>query len=218
MSLFPEIMSSNYSENIEGFRIEYRYFVNDQDQWWYCYDDIVYFIKMNENYAEKLYYKISEDNKEMFDDWNNYDNYGKPSMTPTRFVTSEVVRDFIKRNNKRNNVLIKSMNNLEFKMDANEKYSEEDELVDLVEIARRALENKDYEDFCYSCYNVIQTDSARDILDKMGIVNKDLEKAVDNIREALYKDEIEWLIAGNGDNETIKLSKETDVWNTWFNK
>lgn len=47
MSLFPEITSKNHEEFIEGVLVSYKYFVNAQDVWWYCFDDIVEFIRMN---------------------------------------------------------------------------------------------------------------------------------------------------------------------------
>ena len=217
MSLFPEITSMNHKEYIEGILVSYKYFVNDKDVWWYCFDDIVEFTRMNENYADNLFNNdISDSEKETFDDWNSYDSFGHKRLSPRRFVTSEVVRQFIERNNQRNNVLIKSMNNLEFKEDAHEKYFEDDELLDIMNKTKTALENKDYEEWAIQVNKAFYSQSFRDIGDKIGILDKEKEKAVDEIREQIYKDEIAWILAGSGEEETFKLSKENGIWSNWI--
>lgn len=216
MSLFPEITSKNHEEYIEGVLVSYKYFVNAQDVWWYCFDDIVEFTHMNENYADKLYSQLSDSEKETFGDMNNYDEYGYQRMIPRRFVTSEVVRQFIERNNQRNNILIKSMNNLEFKEDAHEKYFEDDELANSIEKLHTALHNKDYEEWAIQVNKAFYSESFRDIGDKLGILDKNKEKVIDGIRDNLYKDEIDWILAGSGEKETFKLSKENGIWSNWI--
>ena len=218
MSLFPEITSKNHEEFIEGVLVSYKYFVNAQDVWWYCFDDIVEFIRMNEKYANMLYDKeVPEVSKEMFEDWNYYNEYGVNQSKTRRFVTSEVVRQFIERNNQRNNVLIKSMNNLEFKEDAHEKYFEDDELADSIEKLHTALHNKDYEEMANQIYDIYHSETTYDILDKFKEeFDKEKEKVVDEIREKIYKDEIDWILGGSGEEEIIKLSKEDGIWSIWI--
>lgn len=217
MSLFPEITSKNHEEFIEGVLVSYKYFVNAQDVWWYCFDDIVEFTHMNENYANNLYSRLSDSEKETFADYNNYNAYGYRESKPRRFVTSEVVRQFIERNNQRNNVLIKSMNNLEFKEDAHEKYFEDDELADSIEKLHTALHNKDYEEMANQIYDIYHSETTYDILDKFKEeFDKEKEKVVDEIREKIYKDEIDWILGGSGEEEIIKLSKEDGIWSNWI--
>lgn len=189
MSLIPEITSKNHEEYVEGMLVSYKYFVNAQDVWWYCFDDIVEFVHMNENYADKLYSQLSDNEKETFGDWNN--DLRDKRTKARRFVTSEVVRQFIERNNQRNNILIKSMNNLEFKEDSHEKYFEDDELANSIEKLHTALHNKDYEELTHQCFMVSQTESAREVLDKCGIIDKEKEEYVDKYREMLYDPDIE---------------------------
>lgn len=216
MSLFPEITSKDHEEFIEGILVSYKYFVNAQDVWWYCFDDIVEFTHMNENYADKLCSRLSDSEKETFEDYNNYNAYGYRESKPRIFVTSEVVRQFIERNNQRNNILIKSLNNLEFKEDAHEKYFEDDELLNIMNKTKTALENKDYEEWAIQVNKAFYSQSFRDIGDKIGILDKEKEKVVDKIREEIYKDEIEWILAGSGEEETFKLSKENGIWSNWI--
>lgn len=216
MSLFPEITSMNHEEYIEDILVSYKFFVNDKDVWWYYFDDIVEFTHMNENYADKLYSQLSDSEKEIFEDWNYYNNYGVNQSQPRRFVTSEVVRQFIERNNQRNNILIKSMNNLEFKEDAHDKYLEDEELLDIMNKTKTALENKDYEEWAIQMNKVFYSESFRDIGDKIGILDKEKEKVVDEIRKEIYKDEIDWILAGGGEEETFKLSKENGIWSNWI--
>lgn len=213
MILFPEIVSMNHTENIEGVRISYKYFVTEENVWWYCFDDIVEFIHMNENYANSLYNRLPDDEKGMFNDYNNYDDYGSCHAKSRSFVTSNVVRDFIERNNKRNNVLIKSINNLEFKEDAHDRYFEDDKLADSIEKLHDALHNKDYEEMAYHIYDIYHSDTTYDILDKYKEgFDKELEQAVDVIREKLYEDEIKYLIVETDDGISSKFTKIDNLW------
>lgn len=161
--------------------------------------------------------EVPEVSKEIFEDWNYYNEYGVNQSKTRRFVTSEVVRQFIERNNQRNNVLIKSMNNLEFKEDAHEKYFEDDELADSIEKLHTALHNKDYEEMANQIYDIYHSETTYDILDKFKEeFDKEKEKVVDVIREKIYKDEIDWIIGGSGEEEIIKLSKEDGIWSNWI--
>ena len=216
MSLFPEVTSNDYNGVVEGMRISYKYFVTEENVWWYCFEDIVEFIHMNENYANSLYNNLPDSEKGIFEDYNYYDEYGKCRAKTRRFVTSEVVRQFIERNNQRNNILIKSMNNLEFKEDAHEKYFEDDELLDIMNKTKSALENKDYEEWAIQVNKAFYSESFRDIGNKIGILDKEKEKVVDVIREQIYKDEIDWILGGSGEEEIIKISKENGIWSNWI--
>lgn len=213
MSLFPEVTSKNYNGVVEGISISYRYFVNDQDVWWYCFDDIVEFIHMNEKYANMLYDKeIPEDSKEMWEDWNNFEENGSYYTKPRRFVTSEVVRQFIERNNQRNNVLIKSINNLEFKEDACEKYFEDEELLEYMKKFDKAYHKNDYEELANCVYEMYHTDTMYDILDKYKEgFDKEIEQAVDKIREKLYEDDIKYILL-ESDEISSKLIKNDNGW------
>lgn len=216
MSLFPEITSINYEDYIDNVRVSYRYFVNDQNQWWYSYDDIIEFIRMNENYAEKLYDKMPDNEKEIFEDWNCYDEYGDQHLISRRFVTSNIIRQLIQRNIERNNILIKSMNILEFREDAHVVYQDDEELLDIMNKTKKALDDKDYEEWAKQIDRSYHSESYRDIADKLGIINKEFEKAVDKIRD--YTDEINMIVL-EGDDSIYKLIKEEDKWvfDDWFN-
>lgn len=214
MSLFPEVTSKDYNGVVEDISISYKYFVNDQDVWWYCFDDIVEFIHMNEKYANMLYDKeIPEVSKETFEDYNNYNAYGYCESKPRRFVTSEVVRQFIERNNQRNNVLIKSINNLEFKEDAHEKYFEDDELVNSIEKLHTALHNKDYEEMANQIYDIYHSETTYDILDKFKDgFDKEIEHAVDMIRDKLYEEDIKCILMETDDDISSKFTKIENKW------
>lgn len=211
MSLFPEITSMNHEEYIEGVLVSYKYFVNDQDVWWYYFDDIVEFTHMNENYANNLYSQVSDSEKETFEDWNN--DLRDRQSKPRRFVTSEVVRQFIERNNQRNNILIKSMNNLEFKEDAHEKYFEDDELANSIEKLHDALHNKDYEEMANQIYDIYHSETTYDILDKFKEeFDKEIEHAVDKIREKLYEEDIKCILMETDDGISSKFTKIENKW------
>ena len=126
----------------------------------------------------------------MVEDWNNYNSFSEQELKIRRFVTSDVVRQFIQRNNNRNNALLKSMNNLEFKEDAHEKYFEDEELVNRIEKLHKSLHDKDYEIMADQIYELYHCDSTRELLDKYrDDFDKELEKAVDLIRDKMYNDD-----------------------------
>ena len=112
--------------------------------------------------------------------------------------------------------IIKSLNNLEFKLDAKDKYFEDDVLVDIINKTKAALESKDYEEWSIQVNRAYHSESVRDMLDKNGEVlfDKEIENAVDEIRYYLYTESDIKHIILEDENEEIKLKIE----NPWFPK
>ena len=44
----------------------------------------------------------------------------------------------------------------------------------------------------------------------------EIEDAVDEMRDYLYNNEVNWILLGNDDNELIKFEKGVDAWSNWF--
>ncbi len=223
--MYIEICSNNHSEFIgkgdSAVHVETRFWVDENDIYWYSYDDICDLVKLNNNTARKWYrYDIPEDQKCTCWDLNNYNNRGEQQRIPVDFVTGESARLVVQQHaeyiSERDNNIIKSLNNLEFKLDAKDKYFEDDVLVDIINKTKAALESKDYEEWSIQVNRAYHSESVRDMLDKNGEVlfDKEIENAVDEIRYYLYTESDIKHIILEDENEEIKLKIE----NPWFPK
>ena len=202
---FMNITSINYSEN----ELNMKYFVDLNDIWWYCFKDICDYLELNENVSNSLYkHKLFDNEKqECLDNNNEYGDYIRE-----KFICSDAVRKLIKRVNERTNKLIKTINNLELAVNAHDIYNDADELKARIELLNESLKIDDYEEIVYQSYEIANSKSGRDILDKAGIIDKDKEKLLDLIREDIYAyddyiDEVEMtLITRKEDTiDTFKL-------------
>lgn len=223
--MYIEICSSNHSEFVgKGDSVVYvetRFWVDENNVYWYSYDDICDLVKLNNKIATKWYrYDIPEDQKCTCYDSNYQDQYGNKRQILVDFVTGETARLVVQQHaeyiSERDNNIIKSLNNLEFKLDAKDKYFEDDVLVDIINKTKAALESKDYEEWSIQVNRAYHSESVRDMLDKNDKVlfDKEIENTVDEIRHYLYTESDIKHIILEDENEEIKLKIE----NPWFPK
>ena len=202
---FMNITSINYSEN----ELNMKYFVDLNDIWWYCFKDICDYLELNENVSNSLYkHKLFDNEKqECLDNNNEYGDYIRE-----KFICSDAVRKLIKRVNERTNKLIKTINNLELAVNAHDVYNDAEELKSRFNILKESIENDDYEQSVYQSYEIVNSKSGRDILDKLGVIDKDVEELLDLIRTDIvyYNDlnEIEMTLVNNEEDFTqVKYTK-----------
>ena len=181
-------ITSEVYENKE-YGLKLRYYVDMENIWWYCYDDISDYLDLEGNIMNKLFkHNVDENDKKFCNDMKD--------DTRLRFINSKAVRYLIKRSNDRNSKLIKVMNNIEFVGDAHDVYDDANELKSRIELLKNSMENNDYEEIVYQSYEIANSKSGRDILDKAGIIDKDTEELLDLMREDIndyddYIDEFE---------------------------
>lgn len=183
-------------EGTEVIRVKFNYWVDENDVYWYSYTDICAMIDINENIANKKYeHEVPEDKKQVCWDSNQYDNHGHKLTLPTNYVTSDEAYNLIRSHTlyitKRDNAIIKVLNNLEFVGHSRIVYSDSEEIKTRMKMVRDSIENKDYEEFAHQCFMVSQTESAREVLDKRGIIDKEKEEYVDKYREMIYNPDVE---------------------------
>ena len=200
-------ITSQFYEN-NDYGVKFRYFVDTQDIWWYNYDDICKYLELCSSVASRIYkYNIEDEDKIIcFDDNNDY-----TLKKEKEFINSKAIRYLIKRNNERNIRLVKVINNIEFVGNSHELYNDADELKARIELLNESLKIDDYEEIVYQSYEIANSKSGRDILDKAGIIDKNKEELLDLIREDIYAyddyiDEVEMtLITRKEDmNDTFK--------------
>ena len=179
---FMNITSITYNEN----DLNMKYFIDVNDIWWYSYEDIIDYLEFDINVANSVYkHKILENVKqECLDDNNEHGIHIRK-----RFITSDAVRALIKRVNERTNNLIKAMNNLELAVNAHDVYEDADELKCRINKLKEGIENDDYEVIFYQAYEISNSKSGREVLDKNNVIDKDVEELLDLVRtDIVYYD------------------------------
>ena len=129
---------------------------------------------------------------------------------------------------KRNNAILNILNNLEFVGHSHEVYHDNEEIKARMKKISDSIENNDYEEVAYQTYMISKTESAREILDKRGIINKEAEELIDFLRDDIYEywdcfDEVLIPLTKRPDYEekrtTIKHKKNTKpTYPEWLGK
>lgn len=192
--MFEEITSIDFKKYIGKIRVEFKYWIDENNKWWYCYDDITTILELSARAADKLLSEyILEDEKIIYEDRNTYNEcYDNNVIQARQFISSEAVHRLVHRNNERNNRLIKTINNLESDFKSNELY--DDNVRDLCDSLATTISNGkfqnfyDYEEVFAQAYELVQTPTAQDILDKVGKIDKEKEELVYEFRDYIYDD------------------------------
>jgi hypothetical protein len=178
---------------------------------WYDFEKVIETLNWNVRWSDNLYKEIEDYNKDMFEVLTK-----KGYSNNKRFITTEA--------------MCKLLNNA--RKDVNEIFDDflkaiiEDEKHDSmdyslyeqqVEILSNAINSHDDEFICKAARQIAQTDVYKNTLDKVDpTFDKEIEDAVDEIRDYLYNNEVNWILLGNDDSELFKLNKEDDVWSSWW--
>ena len=223
----PEITSEWFSEHVvignERFVVEGRFYVDVTGMYWYRYDDITEFFEMDYRISDKLYMSMALINKLEVYDKNSYDYYGHQCISYSRFISGDAVRKLVERNSNRQKAYIKVLNNLEFENDVYSLYEEDEELSDICSNIQKAAEHKDYESLTRHAYDLCNSKSGRDMLDKMGVISKEKMELANMILDDVFGDnnvdsykieEIEINMKRKNDKErTIKYKRVEDIRN-----
>lgn len=201
---YLKVESYCYEEMIrigdEVIRVKFNYWVDENNTYWYSYTDICKMIDINEQKAnEKYRLEVPEDKKQVCWDSNHFNSFGERQCVPTNYVTSDEARNLIRSHTlyitKRDNALLKILNNLEFVGYSREVYCDSEEIKTRMKMTSNSIENDDYEEYICQCFMVSQLESARDILHKQGIIDKEKEEYADKYREMLYDPNIEEVVS-----------------------
>lgn len=170
---------SSLDYDVIGNDVKFKYFTDLNNIWWYKYDDICEYLEItNNNYADRFYkHNLNNDEKMICIDNNNNYNIDEE----VRFISSNAVRIIVNRRREKDRKLIQTMDNLEFIGDAHVLYEEADELRERIEILHDSIENYNYQEAVYQSWCIVNSESGRNILDKMGVVNKDVLEFCDVI-------------------------------------
>ena len=184
--------------------------VDENNVRWYDFEKIVNSLDIKYSYAKELYNEIEDYNKDIFEvlSKNGYSNN-------KRFITSEAMCKLL--NSARESLMV--VNDFLNAILKDEKYESED--YDIYEqqlkMITKAIDSHNDEDICKAARQITQTDVYKNTLDKLDpTFDREIEDAVNEIRDYLYDNEVNWILLGNDDSELIKFEKEDDAWSNWF--
>lgn len=207
-----------------GYGLEFRYYVDMDNTWWYCYEDICDYIELNQQVADKIYrHKLQEEDKITVYDKNHKNEQKECPQVVRYFISSNAVRYMVKRNNKRNSRLIKVMNNLEFVSGAHEIFNDNEELKERINVLGKSIEKYDYEEIFYQAKQLVESESGKDILDKMGVIDKDKESLIEQIRHELYDydeniEEVQLTMRNLNEEKKVKFKKSGTQIPEWLSE
>jgi hypothetical protein len=138
------------------------------------------------------------------------DNHGKWQYNPRTFITADAVAYLIDRNNKRNNIFVKSINNLTTST------NNENEIDEIINNMKKCMEDCNLDALIYNSGKLYNSELGRERMDKLGVIDKDKEKVVDVFRDKVYKDEIKWVLDDYDGKDMIKLSVDDNIWTNWL--
>ena len=184
--------------------------VDENNVRWYDFEKLVNSLNIKYSWAKELYNEIEDYNKNIFEvlSKNGYSN-------DKRFITSEAMCKLL--NSARESLMV--VNDFLKAIIEDEKQDSMDYSLyeQQVEILSNAINSHDDEFICKAARQIAQTDVYKNTLDKVDpTFNREIEDAVNEIRDYLYINEVNWILLGNDDNELIKFEKVDDAWSNWF--
>lgn len=184
--------------------------VDENNVRWYDFEKLVNSLNIKYGYAKELYNEIEDYNKDIFE---ALDKFG--DVQTKRFITSEAMCKLL--NSARESLMV--VNDFLNAILKDEKYESEDYDVyeQQIKMLAKAIDSYNDKDICKAARQLTQTDVYKNTLDKSDpTFDREIEDAVDEIRDYLYVNEVNWILLGNDDNELIKFEKENDAWSNWF--
>jgi hypothetical protein len=187
--------------------------VDENNVRWYDFEKLVNSLNIKYSWADKLYKQIEDYNKDIFEVLNKYGR-----SEEKRFITSEAMCKLL--NNARRDVNELFDDFLKAIIEDEKQDSMDYDLYEQqVEILSNAVNSDDDEFICKAVRQIVQTDVYKNTLDKLDpTFDREIEEAVDKIRESLYDEDVKRLIIENDDAIVLSWDKKDGVWdfNNWF--
>ena len=183
--------------------------VDENNVRWYDFEKLVNSLNVKYSYSKELYNEIEDHNKDIFETINKYGE-----SEEKRFITSEAMCKLL--NSARESLMV--VNDFLNAILKDEKYESEDYDIyeQQIKMIAKAIESHNDEDICKAARQITQTDVYKNTLDKLDpTFDREIEDAVNEIRDYLYNNEVNWILLGNDDSELIKFEKEDDAWLNW---
>lgn len=186
--------------------------VDENNVKWYDFEKLINSLNCGVRWADNLYKQIEDYNKDIFEVLNRCGR-----SEEKRFITSEAMCKLL--NSARENLMIID----EFLNAIIKDEKRESEDYDIYEqqltIISKAINSHNDKDICKAARQITQTDVYKNTLDKLDpTFDRELEDAVDKIREYMYEKEVKEILAVNDSEEIILEAHDEDGWYHLFNK
>ena len=184
--------------------------VDENNVRWYDFEKLVNSLDIKYSWAKELYNEIEDYNKDIFEVLSKN---GRSERK--RFITSEAMCKLL--NSARESLMV--VNDFLNAILKDEKYESEDYDIyeQQIKMIVKAIDSHNDEDICKAARQITQTDVYKNTLARLDpTFDREIEDAVDEIRDYMYNDEVNWILLGNDENELIKFEKEDNVWSNWF--
>lgn len=187
--------------------------VDENNVRWYDFEKLVNSLDIKYSWAKELYNEIEDYNKDIFEvlSKNGYSNN-------KRFITSDAMCKLL--NSARENLMIIDDFLNAILNDEKQESVDYDIYEQQLSILSNAINSHNDKVICKAARQITQTDVYKNTLDKTDpTFDRELEDAVDKIREYMYEKEVKEILAINDNEEIIlELHDEDDGWYHLFNK
>lgn len=187
--------------------------IDENNVRWYDFEKLVNSLNCNIRWVDNLYKQIEDYNKDIFEVLNKYGR-----SEEKRFITSEAMCKLL--NSARENLMIIDDFLNAILNDEKQESADYDIYEQQLTILSNAINSHNDKDICKAARQITQTDVYKNTLDKTDpTFDRELEDAVDKIRDCMYEKEVKEILAINDNEEIIlELHDEDDGWYQLFNK
>lgn len=204
--MFKDVKVENYKDWDLG--IEFKYFVDEYNNFWYNFEDVckILDLKYMSMKANNILENVVNESDKMTCYVTNYRNkYNEEIEIARDFVTSEAIRELLKRYKMKLNGLVSAINTIEsnFMVQQHEGFEEWNKQL---EVLYDYIDKKDPHGIAVQAHRISNMDLSRDILDKAGYIDKEKEELVDILRYEVYSYDPEYV-----EVKLAKRVKENEV-------
>lgn len=206
-----KIASQKLCKEQDGYEFNVDvWYDNANNEWWFAYADVYKAIDFSRKAAQRHYYSIDENDKQYFFDTNFIDECGHNIKCERSFINYNALVNLLDRNSRKINAFARVINNVIVCRDM--QMSDDDFKHMLCEL-EESFKSLDYENIFIKSHELVNSEVGRDVLDKLNIIDKDVENALDVVREYMLSDEdINLLLSYEEDESLIGIFNGKNNW------
>lgn len=206
-----KIASQKLCKEQDGFEFNIDvWYDNTNNEWWFAYADVYQAIDFSRKAAQRHYYSIDENDKCDMIDTNFMGPDGVNIKCERSFINYNALSNLLDRNSRKINAFTKVVNNA---VVCGDMYMSDDDFKQMVRDLEESFKSLDYEGIFMKSYELVNSETGRDVLDKLNVIDKDVENALDKVREyMLSEDDINLLLSYEEDESLISVFNSKNNW------
>lgn len=180
---YEEMNVMYHTQFLDSFNFGFNYWIDNNDVYWFSYDDICENLEFSSK-KSKYYFAHSIDDCDKCTIYvlNFRNKFNEEYKATKDFITYNAMMNLIDRNNRRNNSFVKVVHSLYTRIESHYNYDEDEKINKLAYELNENKNNRNYEDMFINIHELYHTETCRDVLDKAGVIDKDVEELLDLIR------------------------------------